>query len=44
MAGPGERRVLVVSSQNGVPVRLTDERWGHIVRRHPEMREQPGLS
>ena len=21
----------------GVPVRLTDERWAHIVRRHPEM-------
>jgi len=42
MAGPGERRVLVVSSQNGVPVQLTDERWGHIVRRHPEMREQQG--
>ena len=24
-------------SHDGVPVRLTDERWAHIVRRHPEM-------
>jgi hypothetical protein len=32
--------VLVISSPNGVPIRLTVERWGHIERRHPEMAEQ----
>ncbi len=29
--------MLVVRSRNGVPVRLTDERWRHIVGQHPEM-------
>ena len=29
--------MLVVHSRNGVPVRLTEERWRHIVDRHPEM-------
>ena len=24
-------------SRNGVPIRLTDERWDHITRRHMEM-------
>lgn len=32
--------MLIISSQNGVPVRLTTERWQHIVHRHPEMAEQ----
>lgn len=32
--------MLIVRSQNGVPIRLTEERWGHIARRHPEMAEQ----
>lgn len=32
--------MLIVQSQNGVPVRLTAERWQHITRRHPEMVEQ----
>jgi len=32
--------VLIVKSRNGVPVRLTDERWNHIVGRHPEMASQ----
>ena len=27
----------VVYSRNGVPVRLTDERWQPIITRHPEM-------
>ena len=27
----------IVYSRNGVPVRLTDERWQHIITRHPEM-------
>lgn len=27
-------------SHNGVPIRLTDERWQHIVDRHVEMRGQ----
>jgi len=29
--------MLVVRSQNGIPIRLTVERWQHIVSRHPEM-------
>ena len=32
--------MLIVHSPNGVPVRLTEERWQHIVRRHPEMDNQ----
>jgi hypothetical protein len=32
--------MLIVLSRNGVPVRLTEERWQHIVRRHPEMDDQ----
>ncbi len=30
--------MLIVHSHNGVPVRLTEERWQHIVYRHPEMK------
>ena len=29
--------MLITFSINGVPVRLTDERWQHIVNRHPEL-------
>jgi hypothetical protein len=29
-------------SRNGVTIRLNDERWSHIVRRHPEMEGQRG--
>jgi hypothetical protein len=29
-----------VKSRNGVPIRLSQERWEHIAQRHPEMREQ----
>jgi hypothetical protein len=32
--------MLIVASKNGVPIRLSQERWGHVVRRHPEMKEQ----
>lgn len=32
--------MLIVYSQNGVSVRLTAERWQHIMHRHPEMVEQ----
>jgi hypothetical protein len=32
--------VLIVRSRFGVPVRLTEERWRHIVDRHPEMDSQ----
>ena len=32
--------MLIVHSCNGIPVRLTEERWQHIVRRHPEMDSQ----
>lgn len=29
--------MLIVHSHGGVPIRLTQERWRHIVGRHPEM-------
>jgi len=29
--------MYLVRSVNGVPVRLTEERWKHITSRHPEM-------
>lgn len=32
--------MLIVYSHNRVPVRLTEERWEHIIRRHPEMAGQ----
>jgi hypothetical protein len=27
----------VVRSRNGIPVRLTDERWSHVVEEHNEL-------
>lgn len=27
----------LTSSHSGIPIRLSDERWNHIIRRHPEM-------
>ncbi len=32
--------MLTVNSQNNVPIRLTEERWQHITKRHPEMKTQ----
>ena len=32
--------MLIFFSINNVPIRMTDERWEHITRRHPEMRNQ----
>jgi len=32
--------VLIVYSHNGVPVRLTEERWQHVMHRHPDMETQ----
>ncbi|MBI4641378.1 MAG: hypothetical protein HY731_11830 [Candidatus Tectomicrobia bacterium] len=32
--------MLIVRSRNGVPIRLTDERWKHIMQRHTEMADQ----
>lgn len=29
----------IVSSVNGVPIRLTEERWSHIVEHHPEVEQ-----
>ena len=29
--------IQTVISVNNVPIRLTNERWEHIIRRHPEM-------
>ena len=30
----------IANSHNSVPIRLTDERWQHITRGHPEMIDQ----
>ena len=30
----------IAISRNGIPIRLTEERWSHIVHRHPEMNNQ----
>lgn len=35
--------MIVVYSHNKVPIRLTKERWDHILRRHPEMANQRDL-
>ena len=32
--------MLIVHSHHGIPVRLTEERWQHIVQRHPDMETQ----
>lgn len=32
--------MLIIRSMNGVPVRLTQERWQHILHRHPEVDTQ----
>jgi len=32
--------MIVIVSKNGVAIRLTQERWRHIVGRHPELRKQ----
>lgn len=34
--------MVIVRSRNHVPVRLTAERWNHIVARHPEMADYHG--
>lgn len=33
----------VAISLNGIPIRLSDERWQHITRRHPEMENSQTL-
>jgi len=32
--------MIIVYSRNNIPIRLTIERWAHIIRRHPEMNNQ----
>lgn len=32
--------MIIVESRGRVPVRLTTERWGHIIAQHPEMETQ----
>jgi hypothetical protein len=32
--------VLIVHSHNGIPIRLTEERWQHVRHRHPDMETQ----
>jgi hypothetical protein len=31
--------MILAKSKNGVPIRLTDERWAHILIGHPELKE-----
>ncbi|MFW6134198.1 MAG: hypothetical protein ACOC5R_01320 [Elusimicrobiota bacterium] len=30
--------MIIIKSKNNVPIRLTLERWEHIIKRHPEMK------
>ncbi len=32
--------MLIVNSINQIPIRLTTERWKHIIKRHPELSRQ----
>lgn len=32
--------MIIIRSINNIPIRLTSERWEHIVRKHPEMESQ----
>ena len=32
--------MIVINSRNDIPIRITQERWEHIERRHPEMEGQ----
>jgi len=32
--------MIIVQSVNSIPIRLTLERWDHIIRRHPEIENQ----
>jgi hypothetical protein len=32
--------LLIIQSKNNVPIRLTIERWDHIILRHPELKGQ----
>ena len=32
--------MIVVYSKNSVAIRITEERWSHISRRHPEIQDQ----
>lgn len=32
--------MLIVNSVDNIPIRLTVERWEHILRRHPEMQTE----
>jgi hypothetical protein len=34
--------MLITQSVDGVPIRLTTERWEHICRRHPDLQTQRG--
>ena len=32
--------MIIIHSRNNVPIRLTSERWQHIMKQHPEMDTQ----
>ncbi|MFN3740962.1 MAG: hypothetical protein ACK4TF_09900 [Thermodesulfovibrionales bacterium] len=32
--------MIIVKSKNNIPIRLTKERWEHIIQRYPEMNGQ----
>lgn len=34
--------MIIVKSKNDVPLRLTKERWNHIIARHPELKSRKG--
>ena len=33
----------LIKSKNGVPIRLTDERWSHITTSHTDMKDNKDL-
>ncbi|MEO5361488.1 MAG: hypothetical protein H7843_13750 [Nitrospirota bacterium] len=34
---------VIIKSINRVPIRLTIERWNHIIKRHPELNHQKNM-
>ena len=39
MSGEISGVVALIQSRNGVPIRLTEERWQHIINEHSDMRD-----
>ncbi len=34
--------MIIIKSIRNIPIRLSVERWNHIIKRHPEMKRQKG--